>query len=230
VSEQARNETKGNLGFYLLNVFTNPRRAYLALATERMLWPLIAWFFLIGAGLYVVVVTLGYQALGWDAFPYKQYYPHYFDPYWWEVFVVPLWGLVLALGYAIPGYLLGRLFGGQGTFSQILAAVLLATIVSLPIFIIVDVLTILFEPEWIVRFATYGDNFIPLNEAPHKLLWLVETSYSYVAMTWQGVVTVVGLTVLHRIQWWKNVPAVLAGTGIFVLFLLLIRDYVALII
>lgn len=141
-----------------------------------------------------------------------------------------MWGLVLALGYAIPGFLLGRLFGGQGTFSQTLAAVLLATIVSLPIFIAVDVLTILFEPEWIVRFATYGDNFIPLGEAPNKLMWFIETFYSYVAMTWQGVVTVVGLTVIHRIPWWKNVPTVIAGTGVFVLFLLLIRDYVALII
>jgi len=40
-----------------------------------------------------VIVLMGYRDLSWDAFPYKEYYPHYFGPYWWEVFLVPVWAL-----------------------------------------------------------------------------------------------------------------------------------------
>jgi hypothetical protein len=43
-------------------------------------------------------------------------------------------------------------------------------------------------------------------------------------------VTLVGLTIIHRIRWYLNLPGILVGNAIFMAFLLLIRDYVALII
>jgi len=47
-------------------------------------------------------------------------------------------------------------------------------------------------------------------------------------MTWQGVVTIIGLSIIHKIRWYKNLPALILGDGI--LFLILIRNYVALIV
>lgn len=49
-------------------------------------------------------------------------------------------------------------------------------------------------------------------------------------MGWQAIVTIIGLTVIHKIIWYKNVPGLIVGNLIFVGFLLLIKDYVALII
>ena len=61
-------------------------------------------------------------------------------------------------------------------------------------------------------------------------MWLVQVSYTWIAMGWQAVILVVGLATIHRIAWWRTVPAVAVGTLIFVLFLVAIRDHVALII
>jgi hypothetical protein len=219
-----------NYGFYLKNIFINPVKASRALLEEKRPWNVAIWSWLVGAILYVIVVLLGYHALNWSEFPYKEYYPHYFTPFWWEVFVVPVWGLVIALGYGVSCYYLGRLFGGKAGFIQTLALVLLASIVSLPIFIAVDVLTILYDPEWIIRFAKYGDNFIPMNEYRNTFVWVIETWYAAAGMTWQGIVTLIGLTILHRISWYKNIPGFIAGSAILFVFLVLIRDYVALII
>jgi len=49
-------------------------------------------------------------------------------------------------------------------------------------------------------------------------------------MGWQGIVTVIGLTVIHRIRWYANIPGIVIGNAILIVFLLLIRDYVALIV
>ena len=105
----ASGEARPGVGSYLVNVFVHPRRAFEALAVDRArAWRLAVLFFVPGVAMYVVVVALGYQALGWDAFPYRRYYPGYPDPYWWELLVVPLWGLVLVLGYSVPGYVVAR--------------------------------------------------------------------------------------------------------------------------
>ena len=219
-----------NYGFYLLNIFANPKKVSRAIIEEKKLIKITLYSFLIGSALYIFIVLLGYQALGWGSFPYRLYYPHYFSLYWWEVFVVPIWGLVIAFGFAIPGYLLGKLLGGKATFKQVIAFVMLASIVSLPVFVIVDIITITTEPDWIVRFAKYGENIASYSEYPNKFLWIIQNSYSYVAMTWQGVVTIIGLSIIHKIRWYKNLPALVLGNGILFLFLILIRNYVALIV
>lgn len=85
------------------------------------MWHLILWSSLLGMVPYWVIVLLGYRDLGWGAFPYKEYYPYYFDPYWWELFLIPLWALVIALGFGFPCYFLGIWFGGRGTFKQVVA-------------------------------------------------------------------------------------------------------------
>ncbi len=125
--------------FYLGNIFVHPVAVAKGIRQENRLWPVILVSSLIGILPYWFVVLRGYQALGWDAFPYKQYYPHYFDPYWWEMMVVPVWALVIAVGFSVPCYFLGKWFGGQATFTQILAVVMLASVVSLPIFLFVDI-------------------------------------------------------------------------------------------
>ena len=216
--------------FYLKNIFTNPIKAAEGILQETNLKRVAVISFLIGSLLYVCITLMGYQAIGWGDFPFKQYYPNYFEPFWWEVFVNPIWGLVIALGFGIPCYWVGKLFGGEGNFPQVITYVLLASIVSLPIMVIVDVYTITTDPNWIIRFAETGSNFIPYNEYPDKLMWIIEVSYAFVAMAWQAVVTVVGLTVIHKIKWYKNIPGLVIGNIIFVVFLLLIKDYVALII
>jgi len=96
--------------------------------------------------------------------------------------------------------------------------------------VIVDVYTIVMDPEWIIRFAETGSNFIPYHEYPDKFMWMIEVSYAFVAMGWQAVVTIIGLTVIHEIKWYKNIPGIVIGNMVFVVFLLLIKDYVALII
>ena len=219
-----------NYWFYLKNIFTNPVKAANGILEENSLKKIALFSFLIGSLLYIIIVVMGYQALGWGNFPYKEYYPHYFSPYWWEVFVVPIWGLVIALGFGIPCYFIGKLFRGTGTFWQVVAFVLLASIVSLPIMVAVDILTILYDPEWIIRFAKYGENFVPYKGYENKIVWVIETSYAYIAQVWQGVITIIGLTIIHKIRWYKNIPGLVLGFVILFIFLLLIRDYVALII
>ena len=221
---------KYNYWFYLKNIFLNPIKAADAILEENNLNRVAIISFLIGSLLYVGIVLMGYQALGWGEFPYKQYYPHYFDPYWWEVFVNPIWGLVIAFGFGIPCFWLGKLFGGQGSFGQVITFVLLASIVSLPIMVIVDVYTITQDPSWIIRFAETGSNFVSYESYPDKLMWVIEVSYAFVAMAWQAIVIVAGLTVIHKIRWYRNIPGLVIGNLIFVGFLLLIKDYVALII
>ena len=216
--------------FYLKNIFVNPLNAANSILHENKLKRITIISFLIGSLMYVGITLMGYQALGWAEFPYKQYYPHYFELFWWEVFVNPIWGLVIALGFGIPCYYIGKLLGGKGSFWQVLAYVLLASLVSLPIMVVVDIYTILKDPSWIVRFAETGSNFVPYAAYPDKIMWFVEVSYAFVGMTWQAVVTVIGLTVIHKIKWYKNIPGLVIGNMVFVGFLLLIRDYVALII
>jgi hypothetical protein len=72
-----------------------------------------------------------------------------------------------------------------------------------------------------------------LAEVPYPeltLVWFIRSSYAYFAMSWQGIVTIIGLTVIHRNRWYANIPGIVVGNAIFMVFLLLIRDYVALII
>jgi hypothetical protein len=63
--------------FYLRNIFIHPVTANRAILHEKNLWPLILVSSFIGILPYWLIVLLGYQALGWDSFPYKQYYPYY---------------------------------------------------------------------------------------------------------------------------------------------------------
>lgn len=213
-----------SLWFYLKNIFINPVAAAKGIAAEKKLWPLMLVAFLLGVVPYWVIVLSGYSALGWGAFPYKQYYPHYFEPYWWEMLLVPVWGLVLALGFGIPGYFLGRWFGGRATFTQVLAVVLLGAVVSLPILVLVDLFFSL-DSAQVVEFARTGTT-------PPSENWLVRSiqqSYMYLAMGWQTVVILIGLTVVHRNRWFLNLPGIAIGTGVLVVFIWLIRDHVALI-
>jgi hypothetical protein len=217
-----------NIWFYLKNIFINPVAAAQGIAAEKNLWTLILVSSLLGILPYWLIVLLGYQALGWDAFPYKQYYPHYFDPYWWEMIVVPIWGLAIAIGFSIPYYLFGKWFGGQATLTQVVAMVMLGSVVSLPIFVLVDLT--LYDPNQIIEFAKTGVAVHPYVAGGNWLVWFIQQSYAYFAMGWQGIVTLIGLTVIHRNRWFANIPGIVAGNVIFMVFLLLIRDYVALII
>jgi hypothetical protein len=141
---------------------------------------------------------------------------------------VPVWSLVIALGFGIPCYWLGRWFGGQATFTQILAVVMLGSVVSLPIFVLVDLF--LWDPNHVIEFAQTGVATPPYIVGENWLVWFIQQSYAYFAMGWEGIVTLVGLTVVHRNRWYANIPGIIAVNLIFVAFLLLIRDYVALII
>jgi len=216
-----------NYPTYLKNIFINPAKAANGILYEKSLGKVALFSFLIGSLLYVIIVVMNYQALGWGNFPYKEYYPHYFSPYWWEVFVNPIWGLVIAFGFGIPCYFLGKLFGGKGTFSQIIAFVLLASIVSLPIMVAVDALTVIYHPHWVIQFAKYGE--ITYSSDTDKIMRFIHVSYSWIAMSWQGIVTIIGLTIIHKIRWYKNIPGLVLGFVIFSIFILLIRNYVALI-
>ncbi|MFZ5881915.1 MAG: hypothetical protein ACOY0R_21305 [Chloroflexota bacterium] len=217
-----------NFGFYLRNIFLNPVAAAEGISAEKNLWPLILVSSLLGILPYWLIVLLGYQALGWNAFPYKQYYPYYFDPYWWEMLVVPVWGLAIAVGFSLPCYYFGKWFGGKATFSQVVAMVMLGSVVSLPIFVLVDLT--LYDPNQIIEFAKTGVAVHPYIPGENWLVWFIQQSYAYFAMGWQGIVTLIGLTVIHRNRWFANIPGIVAGNVVFVVFLLLIRDYVALII
>lgn len=217
-----------SLWFYLKNIFVNPVAAARGILTEKRPWTLIIVSSLLGIIPYWLIVLLGYAALGWDAFPYKQYYPHYFDPYWWEMLLVPVWGLVIALGFSIPCYYLGKWFGGKANFTQVLAVVTLASVVSLPIFVLVDLT--LYNPEQVLTFAKTGVAVQPYVTGENWLVWIIQQSYAYFAMGWQAIVTLIGLTVIHRNRWFANIPGIVVGNVIFMVFLLLIRDYVALII
>ena len=217
-----------NIWFYLKNIFINPAKAAKAISLEINLWPLIFVSSLLGILPYWLIVLLGYQALGWGAFPYEQYYPYYFDPYWWEMLVVPVWALVIALGFGIPCYFFGKLLGGRATFLQVIAVVMLASVVSLPIFVLVDLT--MYNPNQIIEFAETGIAVQPYISGKNWIAWFIQQSYAYIAMGWQAIVTLVGLTVIHRIRWYANIPGIIVGNAIFITFLLLIRDYVALII
>ena len=118
-----------SLWFYLKNIFINPVAAAKGIITERNLWPLIFVSSMLGMIPYWLIVLLGYSALGWEAFPYKLYYPYYLDPYWWEMLVVPVWALVIALGSESPATFLVS-FGGRATFLQVIAVVMLASVWS----------------------------------------------------------------------------------------------------
>ncbi len=216
--------------FYLKNIFVNPMKAARAIREEPRLGRVAGWSYLIGIAAYMMIVLLAYKALGWGSFPYHRYYPHYFSPFWWEVFVVPVWGAVIAFAFGVPCYYLSRLFGGTGSFKQVLAFVLLASVVSLPVFLLVDLYTVVFIPDWVIRFAETGSNFLPFAQVSNKLVWFVETFYSYLAMSWQGVVTIAGLSAIHRIKWYRNLAGLVAGFIVFMTFLMSIRDYVATII
>jgi len=217
-----------SIWFYLKNIFVNPTAAAQGIASEKKLWKLILIASLLGILPYWLIVLLGYQALGWEAFPYKQFYPHYFDPYWWEMLVVPVWGLAIAIGFSVPCYCLGKLFGGKATFEQVVAVVMLGSVVSLPIFVLVELS--LYDPNQIVQFAKTGIAVHPYVMGENWLVWFIQSSYAYFAMGWQGIVTIIGLTVIHGIRWYANIPGIVVGNAIFMVFLLLIRDYVALII
>lgn len=217
-----------SLWFYIGNIFIHPYKAAQGISAEKKLWPLIVVSSLLGMIPYWLIVLLGYSALGWETFPYKQYYPYYFDPYWWEMLVVPIWALVIALGFSTPCYVLGKWFSGKGTFLQVLAVVMLASVVSLPIFVLVDLS--MYNPNQIIEFAKTGIAVQPFVPGGNWFTWIIQQTYAYIAMGWQGVVTVIGLTVVHRIRWYANIPGILLGNVIFMIFLVLIRDYVALII
>jgi hypothetical protein len=77
--------------------------------------------------------------------------------------------------------------------------------------------------------GTRGD-MQPYVTGENWLVWIIQQSYAYLAMGWQGIATLVGLTVIHRNRWFANIPGIVVGNVIFMVFLLLIRDYVALII
>jgi hypothetical protein len=142
--------------------------------------------------------------------------------------VVPVWALVIALGFGIPCYFLGRLFGGKAAFLQVIAVVMLASVVSLPIFVLVDLT--MYNPNQIIEFAKTGLAVHPYIPGESWIPWFIQQSYAYIAMGWQGVVTVIGLTGVHHNRWYANIPGLVVGNAIFLVFLLLIRDYVALII
>jgi len=144
------------------------------------------------------------------------------------MFLVPVWGLVIALGFGLPCYYLGKLFGGKGTFKQVVAIVMLASVVSLPIVVTVDLLFP--NPESTYQFVTTGTALNPYIPGESLFLWIVEQSYFYVAMTWQGIVTMIGLAVVHQLRWFLQIPGIILGNAIFFAFLMTIRDYVALII
>jgi len=215
--------------FYLKNIFINPNKAARAILEESQLKQIALISFLFGSFSYILITLWGYQVIGWGDFPYRDYYPYYFSPYWWEVFLNPIWGAVIAFGYGLPCYYFGKLFGGKGAFWQVFAFVLLASIVSLPIFILVDAYRFVYLPELVIAFAKHGPAGIAPSAYPNNLVYIIDTSYAYVTMTWQGIVTVAGLSIIHKIRWYKNVPAIVAGSVIFTIFILLIRDYVALI-
>jgi len=145
---------------YVKDIFIHPRRAAENLrqadasALNRVTW----WSFVIGVISYEIIVLIGYATLGWGAFPYREYYPHYFEPYWWEVFLVPVWAVVLGFGYAIPCYYLGKSWEGTATFKQVLAWCLLASVVSLPLFLAVDLYNVVRYPDYVIMFVTTGAN------------------------------------------------------------------------
>jgi hypothetical protein len=217
-----------NLWFYIKNIFINPAAAAKGISVERKLWPLIFTAFLLGIIPYLLIVLLGYSALGWDKFPYWDYYPYYFDPYWWELLIVPVWGVMIGLAFGIPCYFLGKLFGGKATFLQVIAVVMLASVVSLPVFLLVDFT--MYNPNQIIEFAKTGNAVGPYLQGGNWFAWIIQQSYAYIAMGWQAIVTLVGLTVIHKIPWYANLPGLIIGNVAFTLFLLQIRDYVALII
>jgi len=163
-----------NLWSYLKNIFINPIAAAYGITTEKNLWPLIVVSSLLGMVPYWLIVLLGYSALGWEAFPYKQYYPDYFDPYWWEMLLVPVWALVIALGFGIPCYFLGQLFGGKATFIQVIALVMLASVVSLPIFVLVDLS--MYNPNQIIEFARTGVAVHPNVPGESWIAWSIQQS------------------------------------------------------
>jgi hypothetical protein len=188
--------------FDLRNVFIYPAKAARALRDEQRL-SRVSWIsYSIGVLSYAMIVYLGYSAIGLRDFPHRVYYPHYFSPCWWEFFVLPVWGGVLALGYAVPAYLMARLLGGQGTWRQTLALVLLASVVSVPVSLIVDAWGILRFPELRVAFAKYGPQGVTPDMYRGEVFRVANTWYAYVSMAWQGIATGIGLAAIHRTKWY----------------------------
>ena len=220
---------KYNYGYYLKNVFINPVKAFTAILNESKLTR-VAWIsFAIGCLSYVIITLMGYHAIGWSEFPYKEYYPNYLSPYWWEVFVNPIWGGIIAFGFGIPCYYLAKIFKGKGSFLQTITVILLSSIVSLPIFIIVDIYILLNCPEIIEIYVKYGSEGFKPEIYNSETFRIIHNAYAYVAMTWQGIVTIVGLKIIHQNKWYTHIPGIVIGNIIFVIFLLLIQDYMAII-
>jgi hypothetical protein len=88
----------------------------------------------------------------------------------------------------------------------------------------------LYDPNQVIEFARTGVAVHPYIPDENWFVWFIQQSYAYFAMAWQGIVTMIGLTVIHRNRWLANIPGIVMGNVVFVAFLLLIRDYVALII
>jgi len=86
------------------------------------------------------------------------------------------------------------------------------------------------DPESVYQFAVTGINHNPYQPGEILMVWLIQQTYFYIAMAWQGIVTVIGLSVIHRIRWYWTIPGLIAGDVIFFGFLILIHDHVALII
>ncbi len=97
---------------------------------------------------------------------------------------------------------------------------MLASVVSLPVFVLVDLT--MYNPNQIIEFAETGIAVQPYISGENWIAWFIQQSYAYIAMGWQAIVTLVGLTVIHRIRWYANIPGIVVGNAIFITFLLLI--------
>jgi hypothetical protein len=129
---------------------------------------------------------------------------------------------------ALTSRLMGQFLLHSLQSLQVVAIIMLASVVSLPIMVTVDLL--MPDPESTYQFATTGVALNPFQPGERRILWLIQQSYFFIAMTWQGVVTLVGLTAVHRSRWYLQIPGILLGNAIFFGFMLVIKDYVALII
>jgi hypothetical protein len=86
------------------------------------------------------------------------------------------------------------------------------------------------DPESTYAFATTGVALNPYQPGENIVLWYIQQSYFFAAMAWQGVVTLIGLAVIHQKPWYLQIPGIVIGNVLFFGFLLAIKDHVALII